>query len=68
MDCTRCSTPNDDIRKYCRSCGTPLGRLCDRCGTVNMNDDKFCGVCGFALIASLKPNEKSNSLVAGIPR
>ena len=54
MKCLRCTAENQDVRKFCLSCGAPLGRHCDRCGTVNGHDDKYCGVCGFALIASLK--------------
>jgi len=67
MDCIRCTTPNDDIRKFCRSCGAPLGRHCDRCGTVNPYDDKFCGTCGLALIPSLK-SEMTPEAVPGAPR
>ena len=72
MDCVRCAAHNEDVRKFCRSCGSPLGRFCDRCGTVNMYDDKFCGVCGFPLVPSLKkdldPRSAASYTFLGMPR
>ena len=53
MKCARCDAENHSSRKYCRSCGSPMGVVCDRCGVVNEYEDKYCGVCGFAFIQSL---------------
>jgi hypothetical protein len=52
MVCGKCATENEASRKFCSSCGAPLGTVCDRCGTVNGPDDGYCGRCGFALAAS----------------
>src|SRR3989338_5037497 len=53
MQCPKCSADNDKIRRYCRSCGAPLGIFCDRCGVVNQLEDRFCANCGLALSESL---------------
>ena len=52
MKCTRCNIENDAARKYCKSCGAPMGVVCNRCGVVNEYEDKYCGVCGFAFVQS----------------
>jgi hypothetical protein len=52
MVCPKCATENEASRKFCSSCGGPLGNVCGRCGMVNGPDDGFCGHCGFALAAS----------------
>jgi hypothetical protein len=55
--CLRCNADNDALRKFCKSCGSPLGILCDRCGSVNRFEDKFCGICGLSfVIASQQTN------------
>jgi hypothetical protein len=48
--CLRCNADNDAVRKFCKSCGSPLGILCDRCGSVNRFEDKFCGICGLSFV------------------
>jgi predicted amidophosphoribosyltransferase len=54
LQCSRCATENDSIRKYCHACGAPLGPLCSRCGTVNRFEDQFCGICGMPVGNALK--------------
>ena len=63
MICAHCNVENNTGRKYCRSCGSPMGTICDRCGVVNEPEDKFCGVCGFPFIHSRK--QEADSPVAG---
>lgn len=53
--CPRCNTENEQVRRYCRSCGSVLGNLCDRCGFVNDFQDSYCAACGLSLAPSLKP-------------
>jgi hypothetical protein len=52
MVCEKCGRENEASRKFCSSCGAPLGAVCGRCGMVNGPDDGFCGHCGLALAAS----------------
>lgn len=54
VQCSRCSSENDSIRKYCNSCGAPLGPICSQCGTVNRFEDQFCGICGKPVGNALK--------------
>jgi predicted amidophosphoribosyltransferase len=54
LQCSRCSTNNDSIRKYCHACGAPLGPICSRCGTVGRFEDEFCGNCGMPISTALK--------------
>lgn len=49
MQCPQCNSENEQIRKFCNSCGAPLGKICDRCGVVNRHEDNYCGTCGLSL-------------------
>jgi ribosomal protein L40E len=60
MVCEKCGAENEANRKFCSSCGGPLGVACDRCGAVNGVDDSFCGRCGFALAASVTKGSASS--------
>jgi hypothetical protein len=53
MECRKCKTENEDVRRFCRQCGDALGSICNRCGNVNEFEDKFCGICGAVLTAPL---------------
>ncbi len=55
MECPTCKTGNDDAKRFCTTCGTPLGALCKRCGKMGKREDKYCGDCGAILSAA--PNE-----------
>lgn len=59
MNCARCGSENNAVRKFCTSCGAPLGVVCNRCGVVNEPDAHHCGSCGFALVASLTRDTES---------
>ena len=67
MECPSCKTEHDRTKKFCPSCGTPLGITCERCGSVNGNDDKFCGACGIAILNS-DTDQHPGELRPNIPR
>jgi class 3 adenylate cyclase/tetratricopeptide (TPR) repeat protein len=46
MDCPSCGADNRPERKFCASCGSPLGWRCDACGASNLPAERFCGECG----------------------
>jgi len=50
--CSKCRTANEDGRKFCKECATPLALLCPTCGTANAPDAKFCGECASPLGAN----------------
>jgi class 3 adenylate cyclase/tetratricopeptide (TPR) repeat protein len=47
--CVACGTENEQGRKFCLECGTPLASTCAACGSPNTPQAKFCGECGAAL-------------------
>ncbi len=47
--CARCTTANEDGRKFCKECGAPLAASCPVCGASNSPDSKYCGECGSRL-------------------
>lgn len=49
MNCPRCSTEQDDSKRFCTKCGIGFGIICVRCETINRYDDLYCGSCGFPL-------------------
>ncbi len=52
--CSACGTENEEGKKFCFECGTPLGRACPSCGAALSGGEKFCGECGAALAAQLR--------------
>src|SRR5215470_16674443 len=52
MRCSKCSRDNRAGRKFCTSCGAPLGAACPKCGAPIQPDERFCGECGAAIGAS----------------
>ena len=71
MECAHCKSDNDQSRRFCRSCGKPLGALCVRCKTLNKYDDVYCGACG-SVLATAESKERVFSPaaldVSNIPR
>jgi class 3 adenylate cyclase/tetratricopeptide (TPR) repeat protein len=61
MVCSACGTENEDGRRYCDSCGSPLTVVCRVCGSSNRPTARFCGDCGTAVEATVAP-------MAGVPR
>ncbi|HTY11390.1 MAG TPA: zinc ribbon domain-containing protein [Bacteroidota bacterium] len=55
MECPNCKADNSEAKRFCTTCGSPLGTLCRRCGKIGKLEDKYCGECGMTLSAS--PNE-----------
>jgi class 3 adenylate cyclase/tetratricopeptide (TPR) repeat protein len=47
--CSNCGTANEDGRKFCKECASPLAVACSSCGTANAPDAKFCGECASPL-------------------
>ena len=61
MHCAKCGSDNQDGRKFCGECGTPLTSKCPRCGASNEPSAKFCGDCGAAVgAAPPQPQKKSD--------
>ncbi len=61
MKCPKCLTENQNMRKFCRECGTKLLLVCPDCRFENAPEDKFCGECGyhFRRPADAGPSEAS---------
>src|SRR5262249_60095491 len=51
MLCPSCRAENQDGKKFCTECGSPLARACSSCGAAIEGSEKFCGECGSALQA-----------------
>ncbi|MBD0330604.1 MAG: AAA family ATPase [Thermoleophilia bacterium] len=49
MACPACGSANEQGRKFCGECGSPLSVACPTCGTPNAAGIKFCGECGTRL-------------------
>ncbi len=72
MLCSNCDSDNREGRKFCASCGAPLGTACPKCGVSNLPSDQFCGDCGAALgkfttAAPAQQSEASSKRVAEAP-
>jgi len=52
VKCPKCNEANDADAKFCKECGTPLGRTkpCPSCRELNDHSAKFCDHCGNALV------------------
>lgn len=52
IQCARCNEINDTDAKFCKECGSPLGRTkpCPSCRELNSQTAKFCDHCGNALV------------------
>ena len=67
MTCQACGTPNEDGRKFCKSCGQPLALVCASCGAVNTPDARFCGECGSVLTEAAASTPSAAAPNAGAP-
>jgi class 3 adenylate cyclase/tetratricopeptide (TPR) repeat protein len=50
--CSSCGDENRADRRFCLTCGSPLGLSCPNCGAENEARARFCGSCGRALSPS----------------
>jgi hypothetical protein len=52
IQCAKCNEANEPDAKFCKECGTPLGRTkpCPACKELNSQSAKFCDHCGNALV------------------
>src|SRR5579859_5365541 len=55
MLCPNCRAENQDGKKFCTECGTPLAQSCPSCGAGIAGGERFCGECGAALRAASAP-------------
>mgnify|MGYP002516055825 CR=1 FL=1 len=46
IECPSCHAKNPKGQKFCKECGTKLGKTCPHCGAAIDNDTKFCPECG----------------------
>ena len=49
MNCPGCGFANEEGKKFCTQCGTPLALACPSCGAAISGAERFCGECGAAL-------------------
>ncbi|MGZ8626292.1 MAG: adenylate/guanylate cyclase domain-containing protein [Actinomycetota bacterium] len=52
MNCSVCGTFNEEGRRFCKECASPLALTCPNCGNQNTPDSKFCGQCAAPLGAA----------------
>ncbi len=49
MPCSNCGADNRPGSKFCKQCGSELGRVCPKCAQPVDVDASFCSECGAAL-------------------
>lgn len=62
MFCPKCQAKNDDARRFCGECGSPLSVACRSCGFQNSPAVKFCGGCGESLASTEAESIKASDL------
>lgn len=65
MSCAGCHAENEEHRRYCGACGSPLNRPCAACSFNNRVTDCFCGGCGGKLVNAQVRRPPVPSLVPG---
>ncbi len=68
MECPNCKTNSEGAKRFCTTCGAPLGAICKRCGKLGSAEDKYCGDCGATLVALSKEHLFSLPAEAGAPK
>lgn len=58
MKCDRCESENQEDRRFCHKCGSPLPRVCSNCGFMNESGARYCGECGGFLNAESQAIEE----------
>ena len=46
VECPSCGAKNPKGQKFCKECGSKLGKTCPNCGASVDSDTKFCPECG----------------------
>lgn len=46
VECPSCGAKNPKGQKFCKECGSKLGKTCPNCGANVDSDTKFCPECG----------------------
>ena len=64
MKCPSCHSLNQEVQKYCRTCGARLGTKCPGCGNIILPSDNFCGECGLELEIGKKRATKQKNIVS----
>jgi class 3 adenylate cyclase/tetratricopeptide (TPR) repeat protein len=64
MKCPSCHSPNEEVQKYCRTCGARLCTQCPGCGNSILPNDRFCGECGLELEIGEKRAQKQENVVS----
>ncbi len=49
INCPSCQSINEDVQKFCRTCGARLQTNCSGCGSTILPSDSFCGECGLEI-------------------
>ena len=52
MECPSCGSANQDGRRFCGNCGSPLQQCCRACGRENPSGNSYCSNCGAPLIGA----------------
>lgn len=63
--CPVCQTKNQAGQKFCKECGTKLGKNCPHCGTPITADTKFCPECGKSTVIVMVCKECGQELKEG---
>jgi hypothetical protein len=53
VECPVCKAKNPKGQKFCKECGSKLGKTCPNCGASIDNDTKFCPECGSSTVVSI---------------
>jgi class 3 adenylate cyclase/tetratricopeptide (TPR) repeat protein len=64
MKCPSCHSPNEEVQKYCRTCGARLCTQCPGCGNIILPSDRFCGECGLELEIGKNPPPIQENIVS----
>src|SRR6516165_1274431 len=64
MRCSKCGSDNQERRKFCTNCGTPLAGSCPKCSAPTQRGEKFCGECGTAIAIPAPPSRPSSQGLA----
>lgn len=68
MHCTNCGSENPPDARFCKDCGSRLGRRCPHCGHDSGSADRFCTACGASLaLPTVGPSDENQLTAAPAP-